>query len=108
MTQLDTYLPPWLRDLLPENDPAIVAGLTLLAVFLWLRIGALVIALARARRTASADGSPPSPGIQSRDCIWEPDSRPAPWGKTRWRCATCGGVEFTQDGHAPQICKRRH
>lgn len=106
MNQLDAYLPPWLRDVLPENNPALVAGLTVLAIFLWLRIGALLIGMARDRRDRSAAGPPPVPGVSARDCIWEPDTRPAPWGRSRWRCASCGGVDFTEGAHPPEHCMR--
>lgn len=106
MTDLDTLLPPWLLDYLPQEYPLLVAGLTVLAIFLWLRIGALLIGMARDRRGRSAAGPPPVPGMSARDCIWEPDARPAPWGRSRWRCASCGGVDFTEGAHPPQSCAR--
>lgn len=104
MTQLDTYLPPWLREFLPQDHPVLVAGLTLLALFLWLRIGALLVGLARSRRAAQVPGNE---DIDARQCLWEPDSRPAPWGRTRWRCASCGGVALSQDDQPPRSCQRR-
>lgn len=105
MTQLDTYLPPWLRDLLPDQAPLLVAALTLLAIFLWLRIAALVVGLVRSARR-SASGPPPVPGGQGRDCLWTPETRPTPWGRTGWRCASCGRVAATQGPHPPEDCRR--
>ncbi|MGI3186193.1 hypothetical protein [Nioella aestuarii] len=106
MTDLDAILPPWLLDYLPQEYPLLVVGLTVLAIFLWLRIGALLIGMARDRRRRAAVGPPPVSDGAARDCIWEPDARPAPWGRSRWRCAYCGGVEFTDETHPPQYCMR--
>lgn len=105
MTDLDAILPPWLREYLPQDHPFLVAGLTVLAVFLWLRIGALLVGLARSRGGPRV-GESPAPDNPKGDCIWEPDARPAPWGRARWRCAACGGVEFTEGAHPPQYCMR--
>ena len=105
MTDLDAILPPWLREYLPQDHPVLVAGLMLLAIFLWLRIGALLIGMARSR-ARPRDGESPASDSPTRDCIWEPDARPAPWGRARWRCASCGGVEFTEGAQPPQYCMR--
>ena len=125
MTGLDTYLPPWLRSLLPQDDPLVTLALALLAVFLWLRILMLLAGLFRRRPHLSAvppplpDRAPPSPprGIapppvpgsarrSTRDCIWRQDLFRNTRTNTRWTCSTCGVEAYTQDGRPPKECKR--
>jgi len=109
MDSIESYLPPWLLEFLPSQYPLVTLGLTLLALFLWLRIPFLLLEIFR-RQPADSEVSPPplpiSAGQSRRDCIWGQDRSARRRRRTRWICATCGAQAFTQDGRPPKDCKR--